>query len=103
MRSFDVSIIGKKIVCKPDIFHVSPNIHEDIAVCLDDSLVGKYKLKVDLGHAKFLTKRDLNSSMVVLHDHNTRSGEADKFTIELDPIDGSSKKPPDLDPIVVND
>ncbi len=102
MRCFDVSVSGKKIVCKPDTLHVPPHIHEDLAVCLDDSLVGKYKLKVRLGKAKFLTKQPLNSSMIVLHDHHTGSKAVDKFTIELDPIAGSPKLP-DLDPRVVND
>jgi hypothetical protein len=103
MRCFDVSVSGNKIVCKPDTFHVPPNIHEDIAVCLHDSLVGKYELSVRLQHGKFLTKQDLNSSMIVLHDHHTGTKGEDKFTIRLDPIAPNKDKVPDLDPRVVND
>jgi hypothetical protein len=101
MRSFVVTEKNGKVDCDKEILHVPPNIHEDIGVFLDESLVGKYKVKVRLQTANFLTKKRLNSSMIVLHDHNTAPGE-DKFTIELESLTGA-KDPTPLDPRVVNE
>ncbi len=107
MRCFDVSVDVKKreILCNPEVMHVPPHTYENIAVCLDDALVGKYDLNLSLDDdpSNALAKQKLSPSVTVLQDDNREPSKA-KFSISLTPISGAGGIDlDDLDPRVVNE
>ena len=108
MRCFDVSVDEeeRKVLCDPETMHVSPHIHEVIAVRLVETEWGKYDLdlSIDEDPANALKKGKLTRSVTVLDDTNSAPSEA-KISISLTAIDGAGgiANLADLDPRIVNE
>ena len=102
MRMFEISVQNNKVKCKPKTMHVPPHTREEIAVCLDKTLVGQYDLELSLDDdpTNALAKQKLSPSVTVLQDDN-RSPSEPKFTISLKSLNG--KNDLELDPIIVNE